>query len=235
MIINGKNYEIVFGTSQDTGGSGYIYSGVGDTHTLTLNIEGQTSGFNLAKKVYDAIASTSAFVDGGVQYARDSYGKLWMYDNKTANFGNSNMKFASPAGSSDDGDKSDIWIQSGDSAGNGLYIKKPYLNSSIIGINGVDVTNPNNAQNSLSAIASAIEIVSGIRGEIGAQQNRIEHTINVTATTRENLESAESKIRDTDMASEVVKNQKQNVLEQVGQSMLSQANQMSESVLDLLQ
>ena len=146
----------------------------------------------------------------------------------------SSMKFSSPAGT-EPSEKQDIWIQSGDTSGNGLYIKKPYLNSSIIGIDGVDVTSPDNAKNSLAAISSAIDIVSGIRGEIGAQQNRIEHTISVTATTKENLEASESKIRDTDMATEIVKNQKQSVIEQAGQSMLSQANQMPQGILNLLQ
>nr|MCR4610592.1 hypothetical protein [Lachnospiraceae bacterium] len=77
--------------------------------------------------------------------------------------------------------------------------------------------------------------VSSLRAQVGAQQNRIEHTINVTNTTKENLEASESKIRDTDMAEETVKMQKYNVLEQTGQAILSQANQMPEGVLNLLQ
>jgi len=229
----GEQYSIVLGLSSDTGGRPYIYSEDGDNHSLLVNIEGENDGARVVRRVFDAIGNTPNFTNGGVQYARDNYGKFWIYDNKTANFGNSSMRFASPAGSSSDKDK--IWIQSGDTAENGLYIKKPYLNSSIIGIDGVDVTSPDNAKNSLAAISSAIDIVSGIRGEIGAQQNRIEHTINVTATTKENLEASESKIRDTDMATEIVKNQKQTVLEQVGQSMLSQANQMPQGILNLLQ
>jgi len=231
----GKEYSIVFGDSTDTGGRPYSYTGVGEAHTITLNVEGQTSAYRLTQSLFTAMGNVPDFINGGIQYARDGSGKLWIYDNKTANFGNSSMKFASPAGSSGGDEKSDIWIQSGDTAENGLYIKKPYLNSSIIGIDGVDVTSPDDAKNFLAAISSAIDIVSGIRGEIGAQQNRIEHTINVTATTKENLEASESKIRDTDMATEIVKNQKQSVLEQAGQSMLSQANQMPQGILNLLQ
>ncbi len=232
---NDKQYNIVFGDNEATAGRSYIYSNEGNIHTLTFKVDGYTDGSDMIRSVFSAIGNTPAFSDGNVQYARDVYGKFWIYDNKTANYGNSSMKFASPAGSSEGDEKSDIWIQSGDTAGNGLYIKKPYLNSSIIGIEGVDVTSPDNAKNSLGAIANAIETVSGIRGEIGAQQNRIEHTINVTATTKENLESSESKIRDTDMAREIIKNQKQTVLEQAGQSMLSQANQQQQGVLNLLQ
>ncbi len=230
---SGKQYDIIFFDASATGGRSYIYSGVGDKHILTINVKGQDNPSVLVQTVFNAINNTSAFTDGHIQYTRDYYGKLWVYDNKTTNFGNSSMRFASPAGSSPDKDK--IWIQSGDTSGNGLYIKKPYLDSSIIGIDGVDVTSPDNAKNSLAVISSAIDIVSGIRGEIGAQQNRIEHTINVTATTKENLEASESKIRDTDMATEIVKNQKQSVLEQAGQSMLSQANQMPQGILNLLQ
>ena len=230
---SGKQYSIVMGTSADTNNRSFIYSGVGDTHTITVNVEGETSGSRLARTIYDAIGNTSVYTEGGIQYARNNDGKLWVYDNKTANFGNASIRFASPAGADPDSDK--IWIQSGDTAENGLYIKKPYLNSSIIGIDGVDVTSTDNAKNSLAAISSAIDIVSSIRGEIGAQQNRIEHTISVTATTKENLEASESKIRDTDMATEIVKNQKQSVIEQAGQSMLSQANQMPQGILNLLQ
>ena len=231
---NGQKYNIVFGSSQETGGAKYKYSVEGDTHILTYKVEGATDGSDMVRGIFTAIGNAPSFTNAGIQYARDSFGKLWVYDNKTANYGNSSMKFSSPAGM-DPSEKQDIWIQSGDTAENGLYIKKPYLNSSIIGIDGVDVTSPDNAKNSLAAISSAIDIVSGIRGEIGAQQNRIEHTINVTATTKENLEASESKIRDTDMATEIVKNQKQSVIEQAGQSMLSQANQMPQGILNLLQ
>ena len=70
---------------------------------------------------------------------------------------------------------------------------------------------------------------------IGAQQNRMEHMMNINANTSENLTHAESVIRDTDMAEEMVSFMKHNVLEQAGQSMLAQANQLPQQVLSLLQ
>lgn len=87
----------------------------------------------------------------------------------------------------------------------------------------------------LSAIKSAIETVSSQRSEIGAIQNRLEHTINNLDNVVENTTSAESAIRDTDMAEEMVKYSNQNILMQAGQAMLAQANQNNQGVLNLLQ
>nr|MCR4612139.1 hypothetical protein [Lachnospiraceae bacterium] len=199
---SGKQYGIVFGNSTDTGGRSYIYSGVGDTHTITINVEGCTSGSNLVKTMRSAVGNTSVYTQGGIQFARDSFGKFWIYDNKTANLNNPSVKFASPAGAKDE--EKEIWIQSGDVAESGLWITKPYMNANIIGVDGVDVSSNESAKQSLGAVAQAIETVSSLRAQVGAQQNRIEHTINVTNTTKENLEASESKIRDTDMAEETV-------------------------------
>ncbi|MCR4611777.1 MAG: hypothetical protein K5644_07760, partial [Lachnospiraceae bacterium] len=199
---SGEQYNIVFGQASDTGGRSYIYSGVGDTHTITVNVQGATYGLNVVKSIYDAVGNTSAYTNGGIQYARDNLGKLWIYDNQTANYNNTELKFSSPADSEDE--EKEIWIQSGDVAESGLWITKPYMNANIIGVDGVDVSSNESAKQSLGAVAQAIETVSSLRAQVGAQQNRIEHTINVTNTTKENLEASESKIRDTDMAEETV-------------------------------
>ena len=82
---------------------------------------------------------------------------------------------------------------------------------------------------------SAAGTVSQTRSKLGAIQNRLEHTINNLNTTSENTQAAESRIRDTDMASEMVEYSKNNILAQAGQSMLSQANQQTQGVLSLLQ
>ena len=91
------------------------------------------------------------------------------------------------------------------------------------------------AQSFLSKISSQIETVSSMRSDFGAIQNRLEHTIDNLDNVVENVTSAESRIRDTDMADEMVKYSKNNILTQAGQSMLAQANQSTQGVLSLLQ
>lgn len=91
------------------------------------------------------------------------------------------------------------------------------------------------AGTAMNTIQAAIKTVSDTRSKLGAIQNRLEHTINNLNTTSENTQAAESRIRDTDMASEMVEYSKNNILAQAGQSMLSQANQQTQGVLSLLQ
>lgn len=87
----------------------------------------------------------------------------------------------------------------------------------------------------MKSVQDAIEVVSKQRSAMGAIQNRLEHTIANLDTTSENTQSAESRIRDTDMASEMVEYSKNNILAQAGQSMLAQSNQSTQGVLSLLQ
>jgi flagellin len=94
-----------------------------------------------------------------------------------------------------------------------------------------DVTSANNA---ITTIKDAVNTVSSYRAKLGAKQNRLEHTINNLKVTNENITSAESRIRDTDMAKEIAAYTKNNILNQAAQSMLAQANQQPQSVLQLL-
>ena len=96
------------------------------------------------------------------------------------------------------------------------------------------VSSNKSAGQSMTKIQDAIKAVSDQRSNLGALQNRLEHTINNLDTTSENTSSAESRIRDTDMAEEMVQYSKNNILSQAGQSMLAQANQQTQGVLSLL-
>ena len=87
----------------------------------------------------------------------------------------------------------------------------------------------------VDVVNSALEYVSAQRSELGAYQNRLEHTIANADNTAENLQAAESRIRDVNMADEMVKFSKDNILQQASQSMLAQANQSTQGVLSLLQ
>ena len=103
-----------------------------------------------------------------------------------------------------------------------------------LGVSGIKVSSEKNATDAVDIIAEAIQKVSKQRSDLGAVQNRLEHTINNLDNVVENTTSAESRIRDTDMAEEMVKYSNLNILAQAGQSMLAQANQSNQGVLSLL-
>ena len=106
-----------------------------------------------------------------------------------------------------------------------------------LGINGIQVGGDNgqNGTYAIDSIKEAIQMVSTQRSALGAIQNRLEHTINNLDNVVENTTSAESQIRDTDMATEMVKYSNNNILAQAGQAMLAQSNQSNQGVLSLLQ
>jgi len=101
-------------------------------------------------------------------------------------------------------------------------------------VKGIDVSNRTQAAGSITAIDKALEQVSAERSKLGAYQNRLEHTINNLGTSSENLSAAESRIRDVDMAKEMMEFTKNNILTQAAQAMLAQANQLPQGVLQLL-
>lgn len=92
-----------------------------------------------------------------------------------------------------------------------------------------------NAQSAITVVQNSIEKLSELRSKLGAVQNRLEHTVANLDNISENTQSSESRIRDTDMAEEMVQYSKNNILQQAGQSMLAQANQANQGVLSLLQ
>lgn len=99
----------------------------------------------------------------------------------------------------------------------------------------VNVGTASAAQSSITIIQNSITNLSALRSKLGALQNRLEHTVANLDNISENTQSAESRIRDTDMAEEMVQYSKNNILQQAGQSMLAQANQANQGVLSLLQ
>lgn len=109
------------------------------------------------------------------------------------------------------------------------------MRTGALGVDSIDVSNSTKAGNAITTIQSAIDTVSGERSKLGAYQNRLEHTIANLGTSSENLTSAESRIRDVDMAKEMSTFSKNNILAQAAQSMLAQANQQPQQVLQLLQ
>ncbi|MXP78906.1 flagellin [Lachnospiraceae bacterium WCA-9-b2] len=103
------------------------------------------------------------------------------------------------------------------------------------GVTGVNISTQTGATAAINVINDAIDAVSSLRSDFGALQNRLEHTINNLGVQTENLSAAESRIRDVDMAKEMMAYTKNNILVQASQAMLAQANQVPQGVLQLLQ
>ena len=123
----------------------------------------------------------------------------------------------------------------GDKAGLVTSATEVVSGSSGTTVGGLDVTTHDGAESAMASVQNAIDKVSTQRANLGAVQNRLEHTIANLDNVSENTQSAESRIRDTDMAKEMVTWSKNNILAQAGQSMLAQANQSNQGVLSLLQ
>ena len=122
-------------------------------------------------------------------------------------------------------------------ATNKINVNIEAMSAAGLGIKGLSVKDDSGvaATYAIDAIADAVAKVSSQRSALGAVQNRLEHTIDNLDNVVENTTSAESRIRDTDMAEEMVNYSKNNILAQAGQSMLAQANQSTQGVLSLLQ
>ena len=118
---------------------------------------------------------------------------------------------------------------------NKIVVNIDSMSAKGIGVYGLKVDTEDDATAAIDRIAEAVQKVSSQRSTLGAAQNRLEHTISNLDNVVENTTSAESRIRDTDMAQEMVNYSKNNILAQAGQSMLAQANQSNQGVLSLLQ
>ncbi|HJD45225.1 MAG TPA: flagellin [Candidatus Mediterraneibacter norfolkensis] len=136
-----------------------------------------------------------------------------------------------------DGSYTDQTLQIGDTSDsfNQLTVSINGTSAVSLGIDGLDVSNQANASAAVQTIRDAINSVSSIRGNLGAIQNRLEHTINNLSVQTENITAAESRIRDVDMANEMMAYTKNNILVQSAQAMLAQANTIPQGVLQLLQ
>ena len=126
-------------------------------------------------------------------------------------------------------------LQVGSLSGQSITISIDTMSAGALSVDVVSVGTFTKAGSAMSNIQKAISRVSSQRSTLGALQNRLEHTIANLDNISENTSAAESRIRDTDMASQMVEHSKNNILAQAGQSMLSQANQSTQGVLSLLQ
>ena len=141
------------------------------------------------------------------------------------------------SGSSRNGGAAGLSLQIGDTAEsyNQLNVSIDDMHVNALGIGSLDISTQQSAQAAIQQITDAINSVSQTRGDLGAIQNRLEHTANNLSVMEENITDAESTIRDTDMADEMTTYTKNNILIQAAQAMLAQANQQPQGVLQLLQ
>lgn len=127
-----------------------------------------------------------------------------------------------------------ITFQIGANATQQIELTIADMSASALGVSSIDVSSGFVFDSAIALIDSAINAVSSTRSNLGAVQNRLEHTINNLSTASENLTASESRIRDVDMAKEMMEQTKQSILSQASQAMLAQANQQPQGVLQLL-
>ncbi len=170
--------------------------------------QGTVSAIADAPKVYDAVGNVTTLNKDEVSHARDKVGALMV----------------------------GLHVGADATSNNQIKMNIEVMSAKGLGVNGLrlDGSNDSNALAAIEKIKAAITKVSAQRSDLGAVQNRLEHTINNLDNVVENTTSAESAIRDTDMASEMVKYSNNNILAQAGQAMLAQANQSNQGVLSLL-
>ncbi|MBW7978441.1 flagellin [Bacillus velezensis] len=189
----------------------------GTAQNLTFQIganEGQTMSLSINKMDSESLKVGTTYTVSGDQNT------LTATDGSTATWADADDATNKPAGYYDTG---------------GKVIASEKLAADSKVTKGIDISSSAKAASSaLTTIKTAIDTVSSERAKLGAVQNRLEHTINNLGTSSENLTSAESRIRDVDMASEMMEYTKNNILTQASQAMLAQANQQPQQVLQLL-
>jgi flagellin len=130
--------------------------------------------------------------------------------------------------------KDSIMTQIGANAGQTAFISVGDMRAEALGVKSINISSKFGAATAIETVQNAMQKVSSQRSSLGAMQNRLEHTINNLGAASENLSAAESRIRDVDMAKEMMQQTKNNILAQASQAMLAQANQQPQGVLQLL-
>ena len=203
------------------GGAGTVKATVGDnggTYTFEAVVAKDTAKADKAE-LYEGMTITVT-VDGKITE------------------GNNKGKFTAVADTAVGLDKgTGLELQIGDTAEdyNKLSVNVKDMHAKSLGISDVDISTQDGAAAAIQKIKDAINTVSSTRGDLGAVQNRLEHTQNNLSVMTENIQDAESTIRDTDVADEMMAYTKNNILIQSAQAMLAQANQVPQGVLQLLQ
>ena len=201
-----------------------------------FTVNGEKFVFATAGKQFDSdvnvleTAGTTPTADEVGKMAGMIANKLGLSDEQVKDDG-TKITFSASAGNGG------LTLQIGDTADkfNQMTVSVGDMHAKALGISDVDISTQAGAKAAVDKIKSAINSVSSTRGDLGAIQNRLEHTINNLSVSAENMTAAESRIRDVDMANEMMAYTKNNILVQSSQAMLAQANQLPQGVLQLLQ
>ncbi len=140
-----------------------------------------------------------------------------------------------PPGDNTGADGSGEWLQLGANEGEGIYLSIADMHARAMGIHNITVRGDIGPSVGIEKCDAALEYISAERSKLGAFQNRLEYTVKVNDIAAENLQFSESRLRDTDMAEEMTRYSKETILQQAGQSVLAQANQSNQLVIQLLQ
>ncbi|MTI65737.1 MAG: flagellin [Firmicutes bacterium] len=205
---------------------------------------GGTDGFSIAGGAIDADgtasfdfameAATITVSKGGTQIAQETNVVSSDGDMNAGGFGLTVDNTLGNASASIEVSGAALQLQIGANEDQSMRVAIGDMRSSALNINDLDVSSYDTAKQAVTSISTAIEDVSAERSKLGAYQNRLEHTINNLGTASENLTASESRIRDVDMAREMMQQTKASILSQASQAMLAKANQQPQAVLQLL-
>ena len=234
MNINGTDYEV---DTSNTAGFTNGAAGTAVASGLEAAIQATIGKYNAAVGTDDKLTAadiTVTFTDDGRLQINNGTDATIGFSDKTAT-----DRFAEKLGISSQGKAQGggLSLQIGDTADeyNRVSVSIQDCHSAALGVSTINVSTEASAAQGITKIKDAIDTVSKVRAKLGATQNRLDHTLNNLETTTENLTDAESRIRDTDMAKEMMQYTKNNILVQSSQAMLAQANQLPQGVLQLLQ
>lgn len=231
---NGNSLGIV---STDTVTVSFSINGNNTTTTINVSAGATVSSLSIAGTVsatggvVGIVASTAGFagaVTGLTLTVKDSTGNV---KNAATNALSGFSQTTQAANQQTDGSAT---FQIGANANQTLRLSISQMDSDALGVKNIQVGTQSQASSAVKAVDTALQLVSSQRANLGAIQNRLEHTISNLDTSNENLQASESRIRDVDMAKEMMNFTKSNILTQASQAMLAQANQQPQGVLSLL-
>ncbi|MDM8534038.1 flagellinolysin [Clostridiaceae bacterium HSG29] len=203
-----------------------------------LSVDGNFDTYLSTSTDFDKSSGTGSIVDGSDPTTPNNLSTADTILNNTGTatvYTHFNLSFTSDSTATGESDTPEqILFHIGSNQSQSLIMTTFDLTSNGLGIDSANVSTQSTSDSSITLIDSAIREVSSQRSTLGALQNRLEHTIKNLDTSSENLQASESRIRDVDMAAEMMGFTKNNILQQAAQSMLAQANQQPEGVLQLL-
>lgn len=239
-VVTGTEASVTFAAG-DTADRSIVVSFAADDGTVSITLGSKTAETYTADEITQAVRdAAAAYAKGGSTNAAavgKAYSGFTMKADGPITTTAGTALTASASTLTDGTSNGGLTLQIGDSSANynKMTVSVEDMRSAGLGINGLDVSTSDAAGDAIKTIKDAINKVSTNRANMGALQNRLEYTINNLDVSAENLNSANSRIRDTDMAKEMMNYTKMNVLTQAAQAMLAQANQQPQSILQLLQ